>query len=632
MNTLEQKLSTLSLSELAEALQTQSTDQLSRLKLYLDDLYYNTGDSTFSDERYDILKETLQGRGQLPTVGATLRVSENRTRLPYWLGSADKITPEHPDALRRWIAKNRTYSHDQEYVVTEKLDGVSCLAVYDNNSISLYTRGDGEIGADISYLASYLQFPVVTEKQAVRGELIIPKKTFLLKHKDEYKNPRNMVAGLLSGKTARKGLEDIHFVAYEIVGDSMPPLSTQLATLEKKGFETVRSTLTKNLTTDSLSLLYPKFKAESPYELDGLVVVADVPYDRNTSGNPSYLFAFKMRFSENIFTTMVTGIEWNVTKWGQLKPVALFQPVVVDGVTLSRATAHNASYVEENGLGPGAIIRVTRSNDVIPYIVEVVKKTKAQFPEGEYVWDKTHINIVSTETDSKMTIRFLAGFFGKLGIKHVSEATIEKMYNDGLDDLLKIVSASKERLLQVPEFQEKSAERIYSNIRNGLKKVRLSVVLGASGVFGFGIAEKRLDALLKAIPDLLTLYKIQTKSEIRDRIATVEGFSDVMAEQVAENLRSADKLITRLSPYLVLEQEELVSDALAGKKFVMTGFRDKELEEEIVKRGGKVVGSVSKATTALIVASKESESLKMETARELSIPIYTRDEFRKLSF
>lgn len=625
MEDIQARLLTEKGARLKEYLKNQDVKLLEKVKVQLDDLYYNTGDSIVSDENYDILKDILSGMGKVLPVGAKLREGENRAELPFWLGSADKITPNEPEVLKRWLVNNRAGG----YIVSEKLDGVSCLLIFDGK-LKLYTRGDGVIGADISNLASYFKIPKLKEHIAIRGELIIKKRDFENKHKNTYKNPRNMVSGLISGKTVRKGLEDVQFVTYEIVGDgTMDKPGVQMMYLQNLGFQVAKHEEVKELSIANLSALLKKFKAVSEYEIDGIIVQSNLPYDRNTSGNPDYTFAFKMLFEDAVKETVVLSVEWNISKWGQLKPVVIVEPVELSGVTITRATAHNAKYVEDNSLGAGSIIKITRSKDVIPYIVEVVSSTEAEMPDIPYTWDKTHVNIsVEDFQENTICVKLIAGIFEKLGIKHVSEATVSKMFEDGLDNFFKIITADKERLLRIPEFQERSAERIYTNIRNGLENVKISTILGASGVLGFGVGRKRIDVLLLNIPDILEIYKTKSREQMKRMIMQVEGFSDIMAEKIVKNLKYADQLITKLGKYATFREEKRVSDNLVGQKFVMSGFRDKELEQSITERGGQVTGTVTGKTSGLILQQKTDKLTgKPEKAQQLGIPIYSRDEF-----
>jgi DNA ligase (NAD+) len=614
-----------------ETLEKLSFEELLKLKEKYDDIYYNTGENGISDAKYDFIVELLQKNPLFkPGIGAKLREGENRVELPFWLGSADKITPAEEKRLSSWITDNMA----QSYVISEKLDGVSCLYINNGKKISLYTRGDGYIGADISYLTKFLKLPKQKTSIAIRGELIMKKQTFFDKYREktvngrQYKNPRNMVSGIIGGKTVREGLEDIDFVTYEIVSDYAEKIEEQYNTLEKLGFQTAKHEVTNMLTMEMLEEKLLEYRQKSEYYLDGLVVHANTAYDRNTTGNPDYMFAFKMLLEEEVFETEVIDVEWNISKWGQLKPVVLVKPVEAGGVTISRATGHNAKYIVDSGLGKGSIVTVTRSKDVIPYIVDVIVKKEPQLPKTPFTWDKNHVNIVTMQDDdNKICVRLLSSMFAKLGIKHVSEATVEKMMENGLDNLVKIVSADKERLLQVPEFKEKSAERIYTNIRQGFSDISLSTLLGASCVFGYGVGEKRVENLLIGIPNILDIYKTTPRQKLLSMIMQIEGFSTIIAEKIVDNLKYADALVKNLSPYITLQKRENVSNKLRGGKFVFSGFRDKNLEEEIKKRQGNVVTSVSKNTTALIVKNKNVVQGKMKKAMELGVDVYSVDEF-----
>ena len=175
--------------------------------------------------------------------------------------------------------------------------------------------------------------------------------------------------------------------------------------------------------------------------------------------------------------------------------------------------------------------------------------------------------------------------------------------------------------------REKSAERIYTNIRNGLQNIKLSTLLGASGIFGFGIGRKRVEALLLDIPDLLTVYKTRSKEDMINEITKVEGFSVLTATKIVNNLKYADLFVQRIMPYISFQKNNRISNIFTGHKYVMTGFRDKKLEDEITNRGGKVTTTVSKNTTGLIIADKKAVSSKLEKAIELNIPVYDRQEF-----
>lgn len=628
------KINKLPLSEIKTYLESINIKTLKSVRDYLNELYHNGEEPEMEDSRFDMIERFLKDKVKSPKikVGASLRTGDNRVNLPYWLGSTDKITPDDFDELERWKKSHK----NKYYIITEKLDGVSCLLYYNDGKYNLYTRGDGTVGADISYLSNHFDLPEYKSDESfyIRGELIIPRNVFDNKYKNkvvngrEYKNPRNMVSGLIGSKTCRVGLEDIQFVPYEIIRDENVKQSEQLKILSDLGFEKIKSIKVKyeDLTITKLKEYLINFKKDSVYDIDGIIITIDDVYDRNTSGNPDYMFAFKMTMTDDIRETVIVDMEWNTSKWGQLKPVAILKPVILNDVTITRASAHHAKNVIDNKLGIGAIIKVVRSKDVIPYILEVVQPSdNIKMPNVTYYWDKTKTNIVTDEDDSDKCIKLISNFFHQLKIKFVSEETVRKMYNNGLDNLIKMVSASKKRLLEIPEFQDKSAERIYTNIRNGLTDVSLAMLLGSSGIFGIGVAKKRLDMLLLEIPDLLTTK--ESKIKIYNKILKVEGFSEIMTERIVNNLKYARLFLEKIKPYCKIKENKRVSDTLSGKKIVMSGFRDKDLEDAIASRGGKVVGSISKNTDYLLVKKGGKSGSKVEKAKQLGVKIYDKDEF-----
>ena len=617
--------------ELQEYLDTENLSVLHEIKLYADDMYYNTGKSSGLDDwQYDMLKDTLERRDSnyVVPVGARIRENENRVKLPFWLGSMDKLKPEDAREIAQWLIVNKA----KEYVIEDKLDGVSCLMIMTKGKIKLYTRGDGIVGADVSYLAQYFDtIPKgLTESVNVRGELIMDEKTFQKKYAKDYANPRNMVAGRIGAKTVRQGLEDIKFVSYEIVGEGMlDKPSEQLEYLESLGFTTVRRELAKSFTVDSLMETLLRFKETSPYEIDGIIVQPNVQYERNTSGNPDYAFAFKMRMTGNLIDAEVVGVDWNVSKWGQLKPRVEINPVQLGGVTITWVTGFNAKFIVEEMIGPGAVIKVTRSGDVIPYIVEVVKKAdEPDMPEIPYHWNETKVDIIADEFGDEMCVKLIASFFSKLGIKHIGEKNVAKIYDAGYDSLLKIIGAKVKDFMEVPGFGARGAERAYTNIHNGLINLSLPLVLGSSGVFGFGLGRKKITALIDDFPDILDVYKTMNKSKLKQSILKVEGFSDKSADKIVDNIEWADKFITAMKQFATFKEKVVVGSNMRNVKVVFTGFRDKKLEEDVVSRGGKVTTSISKNTSVLVVDSKEGKpSGKRKKALELGVEVLTKQEF-----
>jgi len=631
MNKKLQIISKYNDEDLQKYFDREKLTDLHAMKLYLDNAYYNVGEDTgIKDYQYDMLKETLQRRDPdyVVPVGAKIREGENRVKLPFWLGSMDKFKPEDKSEIAKWLLKNKS----SEYIVEDKLDGISCLVIIKKGKIKLYTRGDGVVGADISYLSQY--FDTIPKNLDVdinvRGELIMPIETFNKKYADEYANPRNMVAGRVGAKKVRVGLKDIKFIAYEIVGDGMMDKpSKQVEYMKSLGFTTVRYELIKNFNVDTLIEMFLRFKINNKFEIDGIIIQADKSYERNVDGNPEYAFAFKMRQEENIVEAKVVDVIWNISKWGQLKPRVEISPVQLGGVKITYTTGFNGRYIYDNSIGEGAIIKITRSGDVIPYIVEVVKKAKEpSMPDIPWRWNETNVDIIAEDFGETMCIKLMHSFFEKLGIKHLGEKSIEKMYNDGLDTLLKLISASKQRIAQVEGFGDKGAERIYDNIRKGMKDLYIPTVLGASGIFGFGMGRKRINNLFDEYPTILEESKKISKKEMYNKIMKIEGFSEKTTESIVENINWANKFINALSKFATFKGKTIINDNMKGLKVIFSGFRDAKLGDEVVSRGGKIVTSISKNTNILVVANKVGkETDKVKKAREFGVEILEKEEF-----
>lgn len=618
------KLAKLSLSDLRKKLEKLQTETLIKYNEYLSDLYHNgKGESPFSDKQYDLLKEILESRNVKPTIGAKIREGENRVELPFWMGSANKITPEQSQVLEKFKNLWKTTN----FVEMDKLDGVSCLCIVKNRTVKLYTRGDGIIGADISYFAPFFTIP--THKDIIcRGELIMNKKDFP-KYQKEYKNPRNLVAGVIGGKTTREPIKDIHFVVYEIINENEnqnKKISSQLEELEKLGFETVFNKEIKTISSEILKKDLTERKKKSNYDIDGIIIQVNAPYDRNTTGNPDYMFAFKMLFDDAIIETKVLSVEWNISKTGQIKPVVIVKPVNTMGITIRRATGHNAKYIVENGIGKGAIVRITRSKDVIPYILQVIKGVEPELPEMEFIWDKTETNIIATDLgdDNTLCVKLISDMFSKLGIKFVSQATVKKLLEGGLDNFIKIVSADKKKLNDI--FTSKTAERIHTNISEGMKAVSIPVLIGSSNILGFGVGTKRVELLLKFLPNIFDVNNKVKKEDIKK----IEGFADIMGDKVYLNLKYAKLFLQKMKPFMKAKKVSRTDDDFLGKKFVFSGFRDKGLEDRIKEKGGSVVGSVSSKTSGIITKDVNETTGKLEKARSLGIKIYSKKDFEKI--
>lgn len=588
--------------------------ELLKLREIASEEYYNSGECGLSDERYDAIDEILKTESK--QIGAKCT---DGVKLPHFMGSLNKIKAGQISELEKWISKNSCDS----YVIENKIDGVSCLLIIEPDKNFLYTRGNGITGSDISHLFDHiLNIPVIDLCITVRGELVMDKNVFKEKYSDRFANPRNMVTGIIGTKgRINENIEDIRFIAYEIIGKNIKP-EEQLLKLKTLGFEVVQHEVRPELSDSILHTIIRKRREITNYEMDGLVIQPNKKYVRNTSGNPQYAFAYKTP-SENAITT-VNAVKWNVSKRGLIKPTISVEPVNIGGVTISYTTGFNAAYIVENKIGKGAIIEITRSGDVIPYIVRVVRRAdKPEMPTIEYKWNDSHVDIVNTGDDTKQKIKLLTSFFSAMEIKHVGQKTIEKLVEEGIDTLEKIINTTIDDLLKIDGFQLKGAERIYINIQDGIKGASASKILSSSGIFGFGFAEKKISALFSSIPDILEM----DSDDMYEKILGVEGFSEISAKKIIKNLDNAKKLLKLINPVEIQEEIKFTSNDLESMRVVFSGFRDKKLSESIEKRGGKVMTSVSSKTTDLIVKYKDSSSDKILTAQKNGTIIHTIEEF-----
>ena len=623
-----------------EYLKSQNEIDLINMIALCNNYYFNKGISLVSDELYDVLTEYSKvkypKKEKQTSVGAKVP-GKNKVKLPFKMASMNKIKPEM-NALIKW---KETYCGP--YVITCKLDGVSAL--YDGRNHKLYTRGDGIEGQDISHLLVPLGMDNLDTDCVFRGELIIKKKIFQEKYSGVYANTRNMVAGLVNKKVnasdnvLKEMLGDIDFVVYELVEPSFAP-SVQFEVISK--FPEIKRVYNMELeiiTNDILTTILLEIRKLYDYETDGIVITNDEAYDRYEElKNPDHAFAFKMALTEQSSEATVTNVIWTPSKDGYMKPRVQISPVQLCGVTIEYATGFNANYIYENKIGVGTVIEIIRSGDVIPYINKVIKSSetpKMPEPMSNYVWNETKIDLILKEELKCENIdvieKQIAGFFKKLKVEGLSNGNVRKILNyNGNASIESICNMTKEDIKKIPGFQEKMASKVNESIKDRLQSETLPNMMAASNVFGRGFSDKRMKDIMEAEPDIL----ISTHSE-EDKIrmvTNVNGISIKMAKQFVENI---DKFITfmkkinmaaKLLPTLKKDEEK--SEILLGKSYALTGFRDEELQEFITKNGGKVVTTLTKKTTGLIVKDTDYKAnTKTAQADQKNIQIITRQEF-----
>ena len=645
---------------------SKSVSELKAMALALDEDYYTNGESAWNNSRYDYLKDRIQhlDPGYSFNVGFT-SYSRDSVTLPCFMGSMDKFTPDNSEAMARWFAKYKT----GKYSVEEKLDGISGLLSVVDGVGSLYTRGDKSTGRNISNVLPYISgIPKkLPANLTVRGELIVEDEVFQEKYqrpvgsKDKtlFSTGLSMVVGLTGSKNLSRSLRDVNFVAYELInpdGESIDP-KTQIKELKKLGFRTVKQEVLPRAQVDSvddLKELLQSFRSNSPFTIDGIIVQAVKMYDRadmGPSGCPRYAFAFKADEEEQMKKVRVLEVEWSNPKAdGAIIPKVIHERVVIDGHEHNNVAANNARWVIENGIGPGAIVLIRKR--VTPKIEKVLSPASVVFPNIPYHWgdpsaadgEELPRHIYSNEFTPEMCRERINNFFAKSGglnVKHIAEATIDKMFAGGINTILKIVAATPDQLTSCG-IGSKPSETIVVGIRNVLGKSTKADVIGAAKVMGARNGKRRMKSLFTAIPDVLDLDPEDPNTI--ERIANVEGFSGESAPLIASRIPYAKVFIDSLSQMPFINFDAACTgpvptgDSLQGKIYVFSGVRPDKIPvgdstlEDILKQEGADPNkpSVSTQTSALIVKDPEATTKKITTAIEKGIPVYSVDQFLQM--
>lgn len=599
------------------------------------DWYHNTSEPLISDQNYDILVEKLKELNPTSTAlkQTGSQIKGKKVKLPYWLGSMDKIKSDQK-LITSWV-KN----YKGPYLVSDKLDGVTGLLVILNGRVFLYTRGDGQYGQDISHLVNLFNMSIkkllkMSINVVLRGELIMSKKNFE-KYKNEMANARNMVAGIVNSKPLSVNKEhaaDVDFIAYEII-DLYEKPSDQMKLLIKWGLNTVYYDIYPNISVDILNDVLKTRKQKSIYEIDGIIVTDDNKYTRNKSGNPSYAFAYK-GLSETA-NVKVLEVIWKASKDGYLVPTVRFEKVKLSGAELQMTAGFNAKFIIDNKLGKGAIIKITRSGDVIPYIMGIVKPAKkVDLPNEDYEWDKNHVNIVLTNPDENedVIIGRLTKFARYLGIENMSEGLITRLVKAGYDTIPKIILLTIDDMLSLDGFQQTLATKLYNNLHNALNDMDILTLMVASNIFGHGFGKRKIKKILDVYPNIVTEYTNKTRNAWINKLMQLEGFDTITVEKFIEALphfqtfyKEINKLIN-IKPYT---NQDNKNGLFKDQVVVMTGFRSDEIQKFIENEGGRIASSVSNNTTLLIYNDGEESSAKYKKAKNIGINTISKSQFSK---
>ena len=625
-----------------------------------DAAYYSEDNSQplMSDNEYDILITYTAERfpKSIAIKEGHKKISngseKNKVTLPYQMWSMDKIKPD-TDALAKWMTTYKSTgqgtSVGASYVLSCKLDGISalyttegkaCVADSGTGMGKLYTRGNGVVGQDISHLIPFLRLPN-TKNITIRGEIIIAKKLFATKYGSLFANPRNFVAGVVNKKTEDKAkYKDLSFVAYEAICPVMKP-SEQLnflSGLTNNAVEVVTHSVEKIITNDLLSSYLVKWRADCPYEIDGIICVHDKVYERK-AGNPDHAFAFKMVLSDQMAEAKVVDVIWTPSKDGYLKPRVQIEPVILCGVKIEYATGFNAKFIESNKIGVGAVIQLIRSGDVIPHIKQVIQPAAlALFPEVDYSWNETKVDImlVDKTLDETVLIKNISGFFVGIGVDGLSSGNIKRIIYAGFDSIPKIINMEEADFLKVEGFKDRLTDKIKTGIKTRLAETSLEEFMHSSNIFGRGFGTRKFKTIIESYPSVLISKESQKEKLVK--LTSIAGMAQKTSEQFIEKIPEfiqfmreigLENKLYSLEPKPVSSPEKK-EHPLFGKKYVMSGFRDKPLISALELVGAEQGASVNKNTFVLLVKSLEegSATTKIIEAKKIGVPVMTVEMFK----
>lgn len=627
--------------------------------------YYQQDKEIMSDKDYDALYDELIAL----EAETGIVLSDSPTQKVGYTVLSNLVKVEHPSPMLS-LDKTKEVSRLAEFLgentglLSYKMDGLTVVLTYENGSLKqALTRGNGIVGEDITHNAkTFKNIPLSLDfkgELVLRGEAVISFRDFneinsRLAPEDEYKNPRNLCSGTVRQLNSEICAQrNVCFIAFSLVtaeGMSFDNKSEGMDWLDSKGFQTVTR---KFVTAQNIAQTVKWFEEnipDNPFGTDGLVLTFDnIAYSKGlgtTAKFPRDSIAFK--WADETAETTLRDIEWSASRTGLINPIAIFDPVELEGTTVERASLHNVSIVEGLKLGIGDKITVYKANMIIPQVAEnLTKSNTAEIPEVCPVCGgKTQIISLRDGKALKCTdphckakkLQGLVHFVSRdaMNIEGLSESTLEKFTAEGLlEDFSDIyaLDSHKDKIIGMEGLGEKSYNNLIAAIEKS-KNAGLPNFIYALGIENVGLSNAKLlcknynydlDAILAA------------KS---DELINIDGFGDVIADSV-EKYFSDEKnkaLINKMRGILKFDIPDTPTGGtlpLEGKIFVITGdvhhFKNrKELQAKIEELGGKATGSVSAKTSYLINNDVNSSSSKNKKAKELGIPILSEEDFLEL--
>jgi DNA ligase (NAD+) len=598
--------------------------------------YYETAEPIMSDDEYDALIEDLRtlapDHAYFQAVGAP--VSVGAVRLPLPMPSLRKIKPDSVDA---WAATYRC-----PWLVSDKLDGISALWI--PASGALYLRGDGLVGQDMSHLVPLgiqgLAKPAgAASDLMIRGELIVPKGSV-----PASAAARNWVNGVLHQKTPTPAdVSRIEFISYSVYSAKPLKRSAQMKWLRLNGFKPVDYSIIGNAA--DLAPLLERRRGEGTYEIDGLVVGQEgaVPEALDPrAALPKDCVAFKMPLADQRAYSEVVAVHWASSMGGLWIPRVEIKPVKIGAATITYATGHNAKFIHEHSIGPGAIISVRRSGDVIPTIEGVaIPADDPYMPEGTlepkeglWAWDErgTHALDKRGVVDAEKLALFLVDSLNAFDIEGVSTKNALKLAEAGLDSLPKLWTCTQVQLVGV--VGNALGAKLYEQLHKKIPAASPERWIAAYQGWPRGFGKLRVAALLalapvEAWPQLKAPPRGLGQDAFESIIGCVGGFLAWRASLGWTEAVSAQVAQAQAPIPTVKASSQAQAPSKGG--ICMTGFRDAALAAELAAAGWELHDTVKKTTVVLIVADESGMgTTKVATAREKGVRIILRKDVSQL--
>lgn len=625
------------------------------------DVYYNEARSDVSDAEYDRLFDELS---ELENETGVVYTNSPTQTVGYEVKSElEKVEHSHP-----MLSLDKTksvddlvkFAGDKDCILSLKMDGLTCLLTYENGElVQGETRGDGEIGELITHNAKVFDnIPLSIDYKGhfeIEGEAIITYDDFnkinkFLPEDKKYKNPRNLASGSvrqLDSKIAAQ--RHIKFIAWKVPTDiASSSFINRLQYAVELGFDTVPLLpIRGNCNAEFINIVVEQLRKrakEKSFPIDGLVATYnDITYGESlgtTGHHPKHSIAFK--FAEDSAETVLREIEWSMGKTGSLTPVAIFDSVDLAGTSVSRASLHNISIMKELNISIGSTVTVVKKNEIIPQIiycdanaVDVDIPTTCPVCSGETQIVKENDSEVLMCTNPHCKGKLLgrvSHFVSKKGmdISGLSEETIKKLIELGwIAEITDIYNLDQyyDRLSTMSGFGKKSVDKLRKSIENS-KTVRLDKFIASLSIPGIGTSQSK--ELVKAFG---AWDKFRDASVGCYNFTQLDGFGDVLNNNIHSWFEDMSNIADYLASLMTFESEDnsKTNNSLNGKSFVVTGkvykFKNRdEVKEAIEKFGGKVTGSVTKSTFALINNDIESNSSKNKKAKELGVQIINEEQ------